>query len=346
MPTRFICLTSVLALTAGTASAEMHFNRVSSFATPLNMAAGEDAARPSSAEIISASGDGMTLVYTDSPLGVIGLIDITDPKAPKPLGNVDMGGEPTAVSVVGNTAYVAVNTSESFTNPSGVLRAVDLATKEVTASCDLGGQPDSTAAAKDGSFLSIAIENERDEDAGDGRVGQMPAGFLVQLPLTDGAPDCAALRKVELTDLTEISPEDPEPEFVDINGLGETVLTLQENNHIAVIAADGTVVSHFSAGSVDLTGIDATDEKAALRFEESQEGRLREPDGVQWLDDETFVLANEGDMDGGARGFTVMKKDGTVVHESGADFEHAVARLGHYPDRRSDAKGVEPEGME
>ncbi|MEH6773905.1 MAG: esterase-like activity of phytase family protein, partial [Cereibacter changlensis] len=35
-----------------------------------------------------------------------------------------------------------------------------------------------------------------------------------------------------------------------------------------------------------------------------------------------------------------------VVHESGADFEHAVARLGHYPDRRSDAKGIEPEGME
>ncbi|TKA97331.1 esterase-like activity of phytase family protein [Cereibacter changlensis] len=346
MPTRFICLTSVLALTAGTASAEMHFNRVSSFATPLNMAADEDAARTSSAEIISASGDGMTLVYTDSPLGVIGLIDITDPKAPKPLGNVDMGGEPTAVSVIGNTAYVAVNTSESFTNPSGVLRAVDLATKEITASCDLGGQPDSTAAAKDGSFLSIAIENERDEDAGDGRVGQMPAGFLVQLPLTDGAPDCAALRKVELTGLTDISPEDPEPEFADINGLGETVLTLQENNHIAVIAADGTVSAHFSAGSVDLTGIDATDEKAALRFDESQEGQLREPDGVQWLDDETFVLANEGDMDGGARGFTVMKKDGTVLYESGADFEQAVARVGHYPDRRSDAKGVEPEGME
>lgn len=346
MSTKVICLTSVLALTAGTASAEMHFNRVSSFATPLNAAAGEDAARPSSAEIISASGDGMTLVYTDSPLGVIGMIDITDPKAPKPLGNLDMGGEPTAVSVIGNTAYVAVNTSESFTNPSGVLRAVDLATREVIASCDLGGQPDSTAAAKDGSFLSIAIENERDEDAGDGRVGQMPAGFLVQLPLTDGAPDCAALRKVELTGLTEISPEDPEPEFVDINEQGETVLTLQENNHIAVIAADGTVTAHFPAGSTDLTGIDATDEKAALRFDEEQSARLREPDGVQWIDNETFVIANEGDMDGGARGFTVMKKDGTVVFESGAAFEHEVVRIGHYPDRRSDAKGIEPEGME
>jgi hypothetical protein len=41
-----------------------------------------------------------------------------------------------------------------------------------------------------------------------------------------------------------------------------------------------------------------------------------------------------------------MSKDGTQVYESGADFEHAVVQTGHYPDRRSDAKGVEPEGME
>ena len=89
-------LTSALAMCAALpALAEPMFNRIASFATPLNMAAGEDLARASSAEIISASEDGMTLVYTDSPLGVIGLIDITDPAAPQPLGNVALGGEPT-----------------------------------------------------------------------------------------------------------------------------------------------------------------------------------------------------------------------------------------------------------
>jgi hypothetical protein len=83
-------MTSVLALTATGALAEMNFNRIASFATFGNNA---DAMAESSAEIISASVDGMTLVYSDSPLGVIGLIDITDPSAPFARGNIDVGGD-------------------------------------------------------------------------------------------------------------------------------------------------------------------------------------------------------------------------------------------------------------
>ena len=343
MSLKLACMTSILALTASAAAAEMNFNRISSFATYHNNA---EASAPSSAEIISASADGMTLAYSDSPLGAVGLIDITDPKAPKALGSIQVGGEPTAVSIIGTTAFVGVNTSESYTSPSGMLKAYDLKTKQEIAACDLGGQPDSTATAKDGSFLAVAIENERDEDAGDGRVGQLPAGYLMLVDIKDGAPDCAAMTKVEMTGLAEISPEDPEPEFVDINSLGEVVVTLQENNHIVVVNRDGTIKTHFSAGTVDLTEIDATDERGALIFTETQEGRLREPDGVQWLDDERFAIANEGDMDGGARGWTVFNKDGTVEFEAGNSFEHAVIQTGHYPDKRSDAKGIEPEGME
>ncbi|MCU0855143.1 MAG: alkaline phosphatase, partial [Rhodobacteraceae bacterium] len=81
--TRLTSLTSVLALVAGGALAqESHFNRVASFATPSNMAEGEDLSRESSAEIITVTEDGMTLVYSDSPLGVIGIVDITDPANP------------------------------------------------------------------------------------------------------------------------------------------------------------------------------------------------------------------------------------------------------------------------
>jgi len=294
---------SVLALVAGAAQAEMTFNRIASFATPDNMAEGEDRARETSAEIIAATKDGRTLVYTDSPMGVVGMIDITDPAAPKPLGTVEMGGEPTSVGVIGATAFVGVNTSESYTAPSGKLVVLDLGTRQEEVSCDLGGQPDSVAVAKDGSFVAVAIENERDEDLGDGRVGQMPEGFLVLLSVVDGIADCESLVKVDLTGLAEIAPEDPEPEFVDINSLGEVVVTLQENNHIAVVSARGEVLSHFSAGSVDLDGIDATDERGALIFTESQEGRLREPDAVKWIDDTHFATANEGDMDGGSRGW-------------------------------------------
>lgn len=339
-------LTSALAIFAALpALADPTFNRIASFATPLNMAAGEDTARPTSAEIISASEDGMTVVYTDSPLGVIGLIDITDPAAPKPLGNVDMGGEPTTAKIIGNTVFAAVNTSKDFVNTSGKLVSVDLATKAIVAECELGGQPDSVAAAKDGSFLAIAIENERDEDLNDGALPQMPAGYVVKLPLKAGVVDCAGLQKIEMTGLAAIAGDDPEPEFLDINAAGEIVLTLQENNEIVLIGADGVVSGHFSAGSVDLDGID-TKRDGKLDFTSKREGALREPDGVKWLDDTHFAVANEGDYEGGSRSWTIFNRDGSVVYESGASLERAIAEIGHYPEHRSKSKGVELESVE
>ncbi|MGC3938604.1 esterase-like activity of phytase family protein [Roseobacter sp. EG26] len=344
--TKTLLLTSTLlaGIALSPAHAEMNFNRIASFPVTANFEG--DVPEETSAEIIDVSGDGLTLIYTDSPAGVIGAIDITNAHAPLPKGTLPMQGEPTAVSVIGNIAFVAVNTSESYTAPSGMIKAVDLVDMQVVQSCQLGGQPDSTARAKDGSFLAIAIENERDEDLGEGRVPQMPAGDLVLVDVADGRMDCGSMRRSGLAGLADIAGEDPEPEFVDINGLGEVVVTLQENNHIAIVARDGSVLSHFSAGAVDLEGIDATDERAALIFDERQPGRLREPDGVQWIDDDHFAIANEGDMDGGARGMTIFRKDGTLIWESGATLEQAIVQIGHYPDKRSDSKGVEPEGME
>ena len=345
MSARFICLTSALALSAVQASADMNFNRIASFPVVKNMADGEDTKRETSPEIIAATADGMTLAYTDSPLGALGLVDITDPANPQPLGNIDLGGEPTSVGIVGNTAFVGVNTSESYTAPSGHLAAVDLTTKVELGRCDLGGQPDSIAVSPDASFISVAIENERDEDLNDGVIPQLPAGNLVMVGLNDGALDCATLQMVDLTGLAEVAPSDPEPEYVSINNRGETVVTLQENNHMVVVGRDGSIISHFSAGAVDLEGIDATDERGKLVFTESQQGRKREPDAVTWIDDMHFATANEGDYEGGSRGWTVFHKDGTVVYDSGTSFEHAIVQIGHYPDKRSDSKGVEPESV-
>ncbi|WP_405401279.1 esterase-like activity of phytase family protein [Paracoccus sp. Ld10] len=327
------------------AVAQTTFNRLAVFATPDNMAEGEDRSRPTSAEIISASEDGNTVVYSDSPLGVLGFVDITDPAAPVPLGNVAMDGEPTTAVIIGNRVFVGVDTSTSFTEPSGQLRVLDLESHEVLASCDLGGQPDSVARADDGSFVAVAIENQRDEDLNDGALPQMPAGYVVKLAVTDGALDCDGQSRIDMTGLADIGADDPEPEYVDINAAGEIVVTLQENNHIVVIGADGAVASHFSAGMVNLDDIDTRDD-GALSFDDALADVPREPDAVKWIDADHFATANEGDYQGGSRGWTIFHRDGTVVFDSGNSFEHAVIQAGHYPDTRSDAKGVEPESIE
>lgn len=340
MKTSMVTLTSALALFAGPALAQdMNFNRIASFMTAQNAPEAEE----SSAEIISATADGMTLVYTDGPAEVVGFIDITDPANPVAAGAIELEGEPTAVSVHGMIAYLGENTSEDFINVSGVLHAIDVPSQTVLASCDLGGQPDSVAVSPDGSFIAVAIENERDEDLGEGRVPQMPAGFVAIVPTTDGGLDCGAMIQADITGLADIAGEDPEPEFVAINGENEIVVTLQENNHMVVLAADGTVINHFSAGEVTLDGID-TEEEGALIFTDTLTWP-REPDSVAWIDDTHFATANEGDMDGGTRGWTIFSQDGDIVYESGVSFEHAIIEIGHYPEERSGNKGVEPESV-
>lgn len=339
-------LAAVLAASvAPAASAEPVFNRIASFAVADNLPDGADTATPTSAEIIAATEDGNTLVYSDSPNKAIGLVDITDAKAPKAGGSVRLEGEPTSVTVAGAKVLVAVNTRESYTNPSGVLAQVDLASKTVEATCDIGGQPDSIALNKDKTIAAIAIENERDEDVNDGALPQMPAGDLVLLSVKDGVVDCGSLKRVDLAGLAEVGGEDPEPEFVSFNSLDEVAVTLQENNHIVVVdARTGTVKSHFSAGTVNLEGID-TKKDGALKFTGEMKDVAREPDAVKWLDDDRLVVANEGDWKGGARGFTIFDKQGKVLYENGAAFEREIVKIGHYPDKRN-KKGIEPEGLE
>ena len=328
--------------TAVPAHAEMVFNRIASFPVALNAPDAEE----TSSEIITASEDGMMLVYSDSPAGGIGFIDITDASAPKPAGFLALDGEPTSVTIVGDKVFVGVNTSESYTAPGGHIAVVGLASRAVEATCDLGGQPDSIAHNHAGDLIAVAIENERDEDLGDGGIPQMPAGYLALLSVSDGALDCASLNKVDLTGLADVAGKDPETEFVDFNGADEVAVTLQENNYVVIVdGRTGEVTSHFSAGSMDVSTVDAKDNGEIL-FADNQASVVREPDAVKWLDDDRLVIANEGDWNGGSRSFSIFGKDGTLLFDSGNELDVMAARLGHYPDKRSDAKGVEPEGLE
>lgn len=330
---------------AATSASAASFNRIHSVSTADNLPASERN-QETSAEIITATASGDMLVYSDSPRGGIGYIAIEEDGSPRAAGFTALEGEPTAVSAVGEDVVVGVNTSASFTEPSGFVALVSGATQQVLGQCDLGGQPDSVAVSPDQAWVAVAIENERDEDLNDGAIPQLPAGDLVLVPMSNGSLDCEGLKRVDLTGLAEIAPSDPEPEFVDFNALGEVVVTLQENNHLVIVdAASGEISHHFPAGTVDLAQID-TEKDGALSFTDEQKDVLREPDAAQWLDDERFVIANEGDYQGGARGFSIFHKSGELLFESGAAFEHEVARAGHYPDKRSGKKGAEPEGLE
>jgi hypothetical protein len=66
----------------------------------------------------------------------------------------------------------------------------------------------------------------------------------------------------------------------------------------------------------------------------------REPDGVAWIGTQYFATADEGDWNGGTRGFTIFDVSGNVVYTSGIDMEKTAIRSGHFPDSRADSKGM------
>ena len=364
------------------------FQRVGTFANYKNAAIVETTV----SEIVAATADGKTLIYTDAERGTIGFIDITNPAAPAAGGTVvldpdsadDVDYSPTSVDVLRNQyALVSADTSASKKNASGELLIIDLATRATVARIDLGGQPDSLKVSPDHRFIAIAIENERDENlcvggsqndrqivgsnpgagqttaslctAGGGAVGVMPqnqlgnpAGYLAVIS-TAGAPASWIRRDVDLTGVADRFPDDPEPEFVDINQKNQAVVTMQENNHIAIVDLPSRrVVADFSAGAVDLTQIDTVRAGSGvpntIALVNSVAGRLREPDSVAWVGQQ-IATANEGDLIGGSRGFSIFNLDGSVAFDSGNTLEHLAVRFGHYPDRRSNAKGNEPESI-
>ncbi|MEU4653382.1 esterase-like activity of phytase family protein [Streptomyces sp. NPDC023723] len=344
------------------------FARTATYPVFQNRPAGEDAAAQTVAEISAVSEDGRTQVYTDAAGKRIGFLDISDPSRPKGLGTLslaelgDAEDEPTSVTVVGQYVLVVVNTSASYTEPSGRLDVVSLRTRERVASYDLGGQPDSIALSKDKRYAAIAIENERDEEATpaggeEGDLPQAPAGFVQIVDLKAAKPTAWGLRKVALTKadgsalpvltaagITE--PTDPEPEYVSVNSRGQLVVTLQENNGIVTIdLAAGRITKAFSAGTATVTGIDTVEDGVI-----DQTGSItdvpREPDAVGWIDDRYLATANEGDWKGGTRGWTVFdSRTGKVVWDAGNSYEHLAARYGLLNEDRSENKGTEPEGL-
>src|ERR687891_246089 len=286
------------------------FDHVGTFYVPDNLLPGDPPDTVTAAEIADVTPDGKTLIYTEAPTGRIGFVDIRRAHAPEPDGILDVGGDPTSVAIVGRWALVAVNTG-TFAAPSGELVLVDIASHAIVRRIALAGQPDSVAISPDEKYAAIVIENERDEDVNDGLIPQLPAGTLQILELRKLFASDPGLRSVDLTGLSETAPTDPEPEYVDINRKNQAVVSLQENNWLAIVDVKrAEVVRDFSAGSATVHRIDATDEE------------------------------------GGSRSFTLFSSRGRVEYEAGADFEHEIARAGHYPEARSENKGNEPEGLE
>ena len=206
------------------------------------------------AEIVAATPDGMTLLYTSADAGALGLVDIANPGSPVLLPRVDVRlggvGEPTSVAISpdGRYAVLALRMDDDVANPRrGFLRIYDIrnprAVKHVK-DVSVGIGPDSLALAGSGKTLRavVAIEDEETDTKGDATLDGKRPGRIDVVGLQDlygGAS--TGLQSIELVEALKalpdsVYPADPQPEFVALSPDGRTAaVTLQENNAVALI---------------------------------------------------------------------------------------------------------------
>lgn len=331
------------------------------------------------AEIISATPDGKQLVYTNSDDENIGIINLTDPLKPVLEKTVAMPGEPTSAAITpdGKIAVVAVNTSELEEGEKPVIKPgklvfVDINTGEIKGQLSIGSGPDSVAVTElDGALLAVvAIENEPvvvdqqgyllDEDA-PGLEGDISKAGLVQvITINEERPESSSVDNIYfpkelLSSKGLLYPEDPQPEFVDVNS-NYAAVTLQENNGVAIIDLKSKKIERvFSLGKVKNRPADLKEDNN-ISFSDNYPGDVaglnyagcRMADAVAWNNTGTVLYtADEGELDyTGGRGWSAWSTQGEFLWDDSGSLEAKVVSRGHYPEGRSENKGIEVEGIE
>jgi hypothetical protein len=334
------------------------FRPIANFNVPVVVPPGGGNVQVGSAEIVAATPDGNTLVYSDAVLQRLGRVDITNPAKPTQTASIVLSPlTPTSVAVLPNGTHAVVAAQP------GQLLLVQLQPFGVVSTLAIGSGPDSVAVTRIGNALVavVAIENEGALPAGAVEVialnlGNFPASTRKVVCFLPG-PGCDVDGSAAFLAAGPLAPDDPQPEFVAILGT-RVAVTLQENNVIAVLGianpAAPIVQDIFNAGV-------AGDRPADLQFDNRisfsdvypgdvtgvPTAGARVSDAIAWsADGSTLFTADEGEADfEGGRGWSAHAAGGGLLYDDGGTLEATAVTLGHYLDERSVAKGIEIEGM-
>ena len=148
-----------------------------------------------------------------------------------------------------------------------------------------------------------------------------------------------------------------EPEYIALSpDTKRAYVTLQETNEVAEVDVENAkVLGYFDMGIAEHEADRQSD--GWIEFKQSVMA-LREPDGIALTPDgKYFITADEGDTDidvqdgeeplqSGGRTMSVFDaKTGDFVADTGNQLDEITFAHRVYPDRRSNKKGAEPEGV-
>jgi len=307
-----------------------------------------------------------------------GRLELRSASDGKLLDRVEVGFGPDAVvfSRDGNTLLVA-NEGEDFSfdkqtaeffSAEGIISVIRLDNKgriKANANIDLAdvSRREGFIVAAKGHFLERSIDWD-----GDGRISNKTDfdgnGLIdnkkVWLGRFEGADVYGDETKGEAKILIPVKADSKtllEPEFIALSpDAKRAYVTLQETNEVAEVDVENSkVLGYFNMGIAE----HGADRKANGWIEFNQQViALREPDGIALTPDgRYFLTADEGDTDidaedgdeplqSGGRTMSVFDaKTGEFVADTGNQLDEITFAHGVYPERRSNKKGAEPEGV-
>src|SRR5262245_38268777 len=109
MGLKLCLLAAAMTLPFAAQAQNRQFERVSTFLACQNSSCDTSVVKEATPEIITATDDGRTLIYTDAAQGSIGLIDIRNFNSPQPGGLIKTNGRPSSVVVRGRHLLATVN---------------------------------------------------------------------------------------------------------------------------------------------------------------------------------------------------------------------------------------------
>ncbi|CAE7768854.1 unnamed protein product [Symbiodinium sp. CCMP2456] len=155
--------------------------------------------------------------------------------------------------------------------------------------------------------------------------------YMVQVNISDSDP--VAWTTQVISDITNITFDGGK---VEIRADNIAVMTLRSNSVIILNLTDATILDRFSAGEVNLTGIDTIPD-GCINLNSSLTDLQREPYGVAWLGDSTFFAT----ADRRSRSFSIFNQSGELIFNSGNQLEHLAVSLGHYPESANDETSID-----
>jgi hypothetical protein len=252
--------------------------------------------------------DGRTVIHADAAGKRLVFVDITNPAAPQPAGELALEGRPTAVRAAGGYLLAAVEDGpkDDAGRPGGQLSVFRAADRIPVTTLPLGGRPLSLDVTADGRYAAVAVGTPGGlavlDLQGDPRGWKLSRVALPRPKGPAAAPRPAAQRSPESGQVV-IGPD----------GVSAAVTLPDANGAVLVDLRTGTVRGHVSAGAAG---------------------------AVSWLGTGFLATANRGGRPGSAPGWTVFAADtGRPLWEAGGSFSRLALEHGLPSGQRSGAGG-------